>query len=105
MMMITCLIGDVVFPSLLFPSLARAGTATSSCDATTAAITCFAVGKYFRQSEERDSIYTTSIQDVSRDTAGGGTVHARNGCSRVVLHRRDRGMNWRTTYVTKPSSH
>jgi hypothetical protein len=61
----------VVFPSLLFPSLARAGTATRSCDATTAASTCFAVGKYFRQWDERDSIYTTSIQDVSRDTAGG----------------------------------
>lgn len=72
MMMITCLIGNVVFPSLLLPSLARAGTATSSCDATTAPSTCFAVGKYFREWDERDSSYTTSIQDVSRDTAGGG---------------------------------
>jgi hypothetical protein len=70
--MITCLIGEVVFPSLLFPSLARAGTATISCVATTAASTCFAVGKYFRHWDKRDSIYTTSIQDVSRDTAGGG---------------------------------
>jgi hypothetical protein len=30
------------------------------------------VGKYFRQWDERDSIDTTSIQDVSRNTAGGG---------------------------------
>jgi hypothetical protein len=70
------LIGEVVFPSLLFPSLARTGTATSNCDATIAASTCFAVGKYLRQWDKRDSIYTTSIQNVSRNTGEGDCSRA-----------------------------
>src|ERR1700730_5579999 len=63
-MMMTCLIGEVVFLPLLPVSVwdcARRGVATSNCAATNMARTCLPLGKFSRHLDRRECIYTTSM--------------------------------------------
>jgi hypothetical protein len=60
---------------------------------------CLTVGKQSLQWDKRDCIYTTSIEDVSRNQSGTAPEYARSMCKLVALHARDNWMNCQTKSV------